>query len=57
MEEKELIQKLKDLAPKGKLSCSDAHQLAEKLNIHPSEIGKACDEAKIRICACELGCF
>lgn len=53
----ELIQKLKDIAPQGRISCSDARQLADKLNIHPSEVGKACNEANIKICACEIGCF
>jgi hypothetical protein len=57
MEEKELIEELKKLAPKGRINCIEARQLAEKLKIHPSEIGKACDEAKIKISACELGCF
>lgn len=57
VEGKELIQKLKDLAPQGRITCSDARQLADKLNIHPSEIGKACNEANIKICACEIGCF
>jgi len=57
MEEKKLIEELKKLAPQGRITCSDARQLAEKLNIHPSDVGKACDEANIKICACELGCF
>lgn len=57
MDEKELIQKLRDLAPQGKISCSEARQLAEKLEIPYGEVGKACNEAKIKIFACELGCF
>jgi hypothetical protein len=57
MEEKKLIEKLRELAPDGRISCSDARGLAEKLKVHPSEVGKACDEAKIKIYACELGCF
>jgi len=57
MEEQELLEKLKELAPKGRISCAEARQLAEKLNIHPSKVGKACDAAKIKINACELGCF
>ncbi len=56
-EEKELVQKLKELAPQGRISCSDAHRLAEKLGINYIVVGKACNEAKIKICACELGCF
>ena len=57
VEEKELIEKLKDLAPQGRISCSDARQLAEKLEIPYGVVGKACNEAKIKIFACELGCF
>lgn len=57
MEDKKLIEKLKELAPNGKISCSDARELAEKLDVHPGEVGKACNEAKIKIFACELGCF
>lgn len=57
MEAKELTLKLKELAPAGKISCVEARQLAEKMGIHYSEVGKACNEAKIKIFACELGCF
>ena len=54
---KELLDKLKEMAPDGSISCSEARRLAEKLGVNPIEIGKACNEAKIRIYACELGCF
>jgi hypothetical protein len=57
MEEDKLVVKLKELAPEGRISCREAHQLAEKLGVRLSEIGKACNEAKIKIKACELGCF
>lgn len=57
MDEKILLEKLKALAPQGKISCQEARQLAEQLEVHPSEVGKACNEAKIKIYACELGCF
>jgi hypothetical protein len=57
VEEKELIEKLKDMAPQGRLCCSDARKLAEKLGIEYGVVGKACNELKIKIFACELGCF
>lgn len=57
MEEKELVEKLKELAPDGKISCSKARGLAEKLGISPLVVGQACEKAKIKIYACELGCF
>lgn len=58
MTEKERIaEKLKELAPQGKLLCAKAHKLAEELDITPREIGEICDELKIKIASCELGCF
>ena len=57
LEQMKIIEELKKLALQGKISCSEARQLADKLEIHPSEVGKACDEAKIKIFGCELGCF
>ena len=53
---KELItEKLED----GSLSCQDAHSIAEKLGVHLSLVGKACNEEgnKIKISQCLLGCF
>lgn len=57
MDRDELIGKLKELSPQGKISCMEARQLAEKLEIPYGEVGQACNEAKIKIFACELGCF
>ena len=57
MNQEKIIEKLKELAPGGRISCADARKLAENLQIEKSEIGKACDEAGIRVCACDLGCF
>lgn len=43
----------------GELSCQDAHLIAEKLGIHLSLVGKACNEEgkKVKITSCLLGCF
>ncbi|MDF1535495.1 MAG: hypothetical protein P1S46_03205 [bacterium] len=43
----------------GTLNCQDAHLIAEKLGIHLSLVGKACNEEgkKIKITSCLLGCF
>lgn len=58
MAEKEKItEKLKELAPEGKLSCTKARKLAEEMDVTPGEIGEICDELKIKIFGCELGCF
>lgn len=57
MAEKEIIEKIKALAPEGRINCADARQLAEQLKVEYKQIGKACDEAGVKISGCELGCF
>jgi len=43
----------------GTLSCQDAHNIAEKLGIHLSVVGRICNEEgkRIKITQCLLGCF
>lgn len=58
MTDKEIIaEKLKEQAPKGKISCHQARLLADEFKVEPRIIGELCDELKIKVCACELGCF
>lgn len=54
---KQLLDKVKETAPDGSISCREAHELAEKLGVRYIEVGKACNDAKIKIYGCELGCF
>lgn len=53
----ELLDKVKEMAPDGSITCREARELAEKLGVKPIEVGRACNKAKIKINACELGCF
>lgn len=39
------------------LKCSDAFKVAKELKINVSEVGKICNENKIKIMGCQLGCF
>ena len=55
--DKELLEKIRELAPDGTITCREARELAERLGIPPSKVGKVCSEARIKIIACELGCF
>lgn len=55
--DKDLLAKIREAAPDGAISCQEARELAEKLGIHPSQVGRVCTEANIKIYACELGCF
>ncbi len=42
---------------KNCLACDKAFEIAAELGIEPSEIGKVCNMLKIKIVACQLGCF
>jgi hypothetical protein len=39
------------------LTCHDARALAEKLGVDYQVVGKACNEAGVKVRVCELGCF
>ncbi|MGE5455007.1 MAG: hypothetical protein ACM3O9_07415 [Methylocystaceae bacterium] len=53
----QLEKELTRLSPEGKISCSLARKVAEDLGVPPQKVGEACNQLKIKICACELGCF
>lgn len=42
---------------KLRLSCTDARRIAEEQKISYAEIGNLCNNEKIKIHHCELGCF
>jgi len=51
--------KAKTITKDGKqyIDCAEATSIAEKLNVAPIEVGKICNEMKIKIKNCQLGCF
>ncbi len=57
VDHKKIVDKLKELFPQGKITCTEARALAQELDVEPQDIGEACDEAGLKICGCELGCF
>lgn len=58
MDKKErIIDELMSNAVDNRISCSIARKLAEDLQVSPHIIGELCDELKIKIFGCELGCF
>lgn len=48
---------LKFVVTDGRISCTAARELAAELGVSIQEVGQAADELKIKIFACELGCF
>jgi len=57
MEQEDIKRAVEQEAKNGHLSCTEARALAERLGVDYSQVGKACNEIKVKIHACELGCF
>lgn len=55
--QEELKNKIIELAKQGKLTCEEAHQLAESEAVPLVIIGKVAVEAGVKINDCQLGCF
>ena len=55
--EKELLAKAENKSGKLFITCNNAFEIAENLNIDPVEVGKMCNVLKIKIMNCKLGCF
>jgi hypothetical protein len=52
-----MIKAVQIASANNRLSCERAHELAKELKISLPEIGALCNELKIKIAACQLGCF
>lgn len=53
----ELTREVRKAAVNGRLSCEEAHRLSGELRIPLRDIGALCNELKIKITSCQLGCF
>ncbi len=57
MTKEELINRITQAADDGRLTCERAHDLSRELGVPLAEIGALCNELKLRIARCQLGCF
>jgi hypothetical protein len=57
MTREKMIEAIQMASVNNRLSCEKAHELAKELNTSLPEIGRLCNELKIKIAACQLGCF
>lgn len=57
MEKATITEAIRKAAVNNRLSCEQAHEMARELNVPLREIGALCNEMKIKISACRLGCF
>ncbi|NLB17847.1 MAG: hypothetical protein GX825_03720 [Syntrophomonadaceae bacterium] len=48
---------IKERSKDGKMSCMVARQIAEETKVPYHQVGALCNDLKIKIAACELGCF
>ncbi len=55
--EEALAAKVIEKEGKKFIPCPAALKIAETLNVPAAEIGKICNEMKIKIMSCRLGCF
>jgi len=53
----QIIALIKEQAHDNRITCALARRVAEEMRVSPAVIGELCNELKIKICACELGCF
>jgi hypothetical protein len=57
MDQQNVIEAVRSAAVNNRLTCEKAHDLARELNVPLQEIGAVCNELKIKISGCQLGCF
>ena len=57
MTREKMVEAVQMASVNNRLSCEKAHDLAKELNTSLQEIGKLCNELKIKIAECQLGCF
>ncbi|MDF9409169.1 MAG: hypothetical protein A4E52_01232 [Pelotomaculum sp. PtaB.Bin013] len=53
----EILEAVEKTSKDKRISCTEARRLAEELKVPPRLIGEAANKLKIKIKACELGCF
>jgi hypothetical protein len=57
MDHEGIQEAIRAVSTAGRLTCEQAHKLSSDLGVPLADIGAVCDEMKIKIAACQLGCF
>jgi hypothetical protein len=57
MEEEKIKELINQKQRDGRITCKHACDIAELAGVAPSKVGVLLDEMKIKIGACQLGCF
>lgn len=56
-EKEKIEERVKDVSREKRITCAEAWSIAEELNVPRKVVGDACNELKIKIHSCQLGCF
>jgi hypothetical protein len=57
MEREKIMEAIQSSVKNNRLTCEKAHELSATLRVSLQEIGALCNELKIKISSCQLGCF
>ena len=49
--------KIQAAAKEGRIACKKALEIADQLGVPTRDVGRTADDLKIKIAACQLGCF
>jgi len=52
-----VLEQAQEIDGRKKLACAEAFKLALEFQVEAVEIGRICNQQKIKICNCQLGCF
>lgn len=55
--DQKVLDRVKAAAEDGRLTCPKARRIADELGVPAKVVGQACNELKIKISGCVLGCF
>jgi molybdopterin-guanine dinucleotide biosynthesis protein len=56
-ETKKIAKAVRAEAEDNRIACAKALALARRLGVSPDQVGEACNQARIKIVQCQLGCF
>ena len=57
MEDEQIYNQIKKRSKSGQISCKQCFEVAQTCNVNLKVVGSICNEKKIKISSCQLGCF
>ena len=52
-----VLAQAKETDGRKSLTCAEALGIAAEQEVETAQIGRICNQQKVRICGCQLGCF